>query len=574
MKKFVFAALVASFLAVLSSCGQKKALRVKDFTVKSVKAYYDDIETTDVFDLYFSKATGNIPYIELSTTLNKLHDDTVYSVQKGAKNYTVVRSDNGATVEIDQKAKRVNFSDYDLFMKNKDAVTLLDLVDDYNYIRHEPTGFETRGASLYVDYGTFLIEIAVEKDTALIPLQTFSDIFMQSIYSTLLYNGNELFCVSDDSSLKTGDGDFTELGKKYYETQPAELDKDFADYNFRELVLNFQLNYGLKDLHGIGKFSEWFGDLELDKRLSSVDSYEIDFALAEICFRYLGDIHSSFCVRSPYTRRDNAEKRDSVMSPSLARFRQDLYRFHKAREDFFPNGMPGIQKIGDTLYVTFDTFFDTGSRDYYENPLTQEEWAAIMRDYPSSGVDTVGLIHAANEIIQSDKGIRNVVVDLSCNTGGSVDSEVFTACWLLGAASLQIKNGMTGCQSSTYYSADVNFDKNFDAGDTVQDRRIFCVVSNVTFSCGNLLASTLKESGKATLIGSKSGGGGCAVYLTSSASGALFKTSSLFRFSAEKNGAFNNIDNGVPVDYKLAELRSFYNRSDKNGLTAFIRNLY
>ncbi|MBR5095539.1 MAG: hypothetical protein IK094_00325, partial [Treponema sp.] len=337
MKKIVFSAFFAPLLLIaLSSCGQKRALGVKDFTVKPTKAYFDDIESTDVIDLYFSKATGNIPYIELSTTLNKLHDDTVYSVKKDAKNYTIVRSDDGATVEIDKKAKRMSFSDYDLFMKNKNAVTPLDLVCDYNYIKHVETGFETRGAPFYIEYGTFLIDIAVDKNLALIPLQTFCDVFLQSVYVAMLYNGNELFCVSDDSSLKNSKGEFTELGKKYYETQPAELDKDFADFNYRELVLNFQLNYGLKDLHGIGKFSEWFEDMGLNRRLSSTDSYEVDFALAEICFRYLGDIHSSFGVRSPYTRRDENEKRDSVMSPSLARFQQNLYEFHKTRDEFFP----------------------------------------------------------------------------------------------------------------------------------------------------------------------------------------------------------------------------------------------
>ena len=59
-----------------------------------------------------------------------------------------------------------------------------------------------------------------------------------------------------------------------------------------------------------------------------------------------------------------------------------------------------------------------------------------------------------------------------------------------------------------------------------------------------------------------------------SASGTLFKTSSFYRFSAEKNGAFNAVDDGVSPDYKLTELRSFYNRSDKDGLTAFIQKLY
>lgn len=573
-KIFAFAALLLLFMALFSACKQERKVRVKDFEAKPTKTYYNSLDDVDVYDLYFSKATGKIPYIDLVTTLNKYHGDIVYAIKKGQKNYTIERVDNGATVNIDQKSKRINFSDYDLFMKRKDAVTLLDLVADHFYIARENSGFEIRGAPIYIDYGSFLIDVALDKDIALIPLQTFADVFMQSSYETFLYNGNELFCVSDDSVFKKKGDEYSDLGNKYYETKPAELDKDFADFNMRELALNFQLNYGLKDLHGIEKFSDWFDDMGLSERLSSTDSVEFDFALAEICYKYLGDLHSSFCMSSPYTKWPEDEKRNITPSPSRERLERDRDEAFKTRESFFPNGVPGVQIIGDTVYVTFDEFQCADGRDYYTDPLTEEEKKAILSDYPSSGVDTFGLIHFANEIIQPDGRIRNVVVDLSCNTGGSLDAEIFAACWLLGGANTQIKSGITGCQASTYYVADVNFDKKVDDGDTVNDCRIFCIVSDITFSCGNLLASTLEESGKATLIGSKTGGGSCAVYLTSSASGTLFKTSSMFRFSAEKNGAFKNIDDGVLPDYKLTELRSFYNRSAKDGLTAFIRKLY
>ena len=568
-----------ALLACLSSCGQNRALKVKDFSLEATKIYYGDLDSVDRFDLYFSDATGKVPYVDLVTSLNKLFNSKTFSAKKDGAGLTVVREDNGAKVHIDPKKKEITFSDYDLFKMNGGAASLLDIVVTDDIITHcDLATYENRGAPITVYYGTFSIDIAIDKNIALLPLQTFVDVFLSgNTYGAVLYNGDEIFYVYDKSSLFNDSFEFTEFGKKFYSVVPSEIDKTLADFNMRELALNLQLNYGLRELRGIEKFSDWFETHGLLERLSSTDANEVDLAIKEICYQYFGDLHSSFEAHSPYAKfdkeKDQKENEKILTSPSFRRINQSLEDAKETRGSFFPDGLPGIQKIGDTLYVTFDDFFGNG-RDYFEEPLTDDDWDAILSDYPSSGVDTFGLIHAANEVVQGDPKIRNVVVDISCNTGGGVDEEVFVACWLLGFSHLQIQSGTTGCQSATSYLADVNFDGKVTKEDNVRDRRLFCLVSDITFSCGNLLASMLKESGRATLIGSKTGGGACAVYPTSSAIGTYFNTSSHFRFSAEKNGVFKDIDDGVSPDYKLTELRSFYNRSDKNGLTAFIKKLY
>ena len=545
------------------------------FSVQKTDVYINSLEKKDSWNLCFFKSEGKIPYVDLADALNKVYGENFCSVKNGAENWTIVRNDNGATVEIDQEAEKIIFSDFDLFRKMNGAASLLDIVKEFDWISHEAASYETRGYSIDIQYESFAINVFVQDGACYIPLQTFNDIFAAPSLGTILWNGKDIFFVQGSETLCAQDGSLSELGKKYYEIQPAPLDKELADFNLRELALNLQLNYGLRDRHGIQKFSEWFDSRGLFEPLSSTDSYDSDIALAELCYKYLGDLHSSFEFRSPHTDTEKAEQDKKITpSPSNKRIRASFEDATKMRASFFPSGIPGFQKIGDTAYITFDSFW-SGGRDYAEEPLSKEEKAAILADYPSSGIDTFGLVHFANEMIQADKKIRNVVVDISCNAGGSLDAETFAACWLLGKCELQIQQSLTGCQSSTAYTADVNFDGEFaTAADTVRDRRLFCLVSDITFSCGNLLASTLSESGKATLIGSKTGGGACAVYLTSTASGAVFKTSSLWRFSAEKNGAFNDIDDGVLPDYKLTELRSFYNRSEKNGLTAFIRKLY
>lgn len=567
----VFVIAMLMLLVFSGSFAEENLVSVKDFEATETTIYMNSIENSEPFILYFSPMKGKIPYVNVVSALNQLFGVNCYSGKKTSDGYMIQRSDNGASVFVNQAKKTLDFSDYDLFRKNKEAVTLLDIVSDDRYIVHEPLGFETRGVFFDILYETFLIDIAIDNNLCLIPLQTFSDIFASASFGTYLYNGRDVFYVQSRHELRGDDGVYTALGDKYYETQPAALDEKLASFNLRELGLNMMLNYGLKERHGIEKFSKWFDTMGLTERLSSTNSYDIDSALAEICAGYLGDLHSWFHLRSPYTRRD-IEGTVKMISPSLKRVIQDQYEVQTVRKTFFPKGLPGVQKVGDTAYVTFDSFWISG-RDYYMMPITKEERARVLEDYPSSGIDTLGLIHIANEMIQADKKIRNVVVDISCNRGGTLDAEIFVACWLLGCTDLKVKNALTGCKSSTSYTADVNFDKKVDGADTVKDRRIFGLVSNLSFSCGNLLASTLSESGKATLLGSKTGGGACAVYLTSSASGSLFQTSSFYQLCVEKNSAFFDIDDGVSPDYKLTEIQSFYNRS-KNGLTGYIDKLY
>jgi len=543
------------------------------FYPQTTTAFIESLEDIETLDLMFSDATGKIPYVSLQDGLDFLYGAGEYTTEVKDGIIVVTRS-NGAFLEVDVEDETIYFSDYDLFLKQPDAVTLLDIVLDDSIIKHEPLSFESRGRSLTLEYGTFNIDIFKAGDLCILPLQTFSDVFGIASLGALLYNGEDLFFVSSKSCLKNYDDELTELGEKYYSVEPAELDEAFADFNYKELGLNLQLNYGLAESHNITKIREWFEMLGLDEKLSSTDPFQGDYALAEICYKYFGDLHSAFHARSPYTGV-HREGIDIVPSPSVKNYIQNLHERLEARQEFFSDGVPGFQKKGDTAYITFDDFSFDRSRDYAKEPLTRKEKRAIEKDFASSGIDTIGLIHYANEEIQDNPRIKNVVIDLSCNTGGAVDAEIFVASWLLGQSSLAVRRNITDCQSATSYTADVNFDGKFGAPDDyVGDRRIFCIISGTTFSCGNLLASMLAESGKVTLIGNKTGGGACAVYLTSTAAGSLFQTSSPWLFSSVRNGAFFDIEGGVVPDYKLTGYSSFYDRSEKKGLTAFIKKLY
>ena len=144
-------------------------------------------------------------------------------------------------------------------------------------------------------------------------------------------------------------------------------------------------------------------------------------------------------------------------------------------------------------------------------------------------------------------------------------------CWLLGDAPFSIKDMATGAMSTAVYRADINLDHEFDEKDTVADKNLYCLISPVSFSCGNLVPAALKSSQKVTLIGRTSGGGSCSVQPMTTAYGTVFQISSALRMSFLKNGSFYDIDQGVEPDYYIDNIANFYDRA---ALTRYINSLF
>lgn len=80
------------------------------------------------------------------------------------------------------------------------------------------------------------------------------------------------------------------------------------------------------------------------------------------------------------------------------------------------------------------------------------------------------------------------------------------------------------------------------------DLRFGVLTSETSFSCGNLLPSTLADAG-VVLMGERSGGGSCAVENGVTADGVGWEFSS-WR-ARLTNEAGHDIDDGVPVDVDL-----------------------
>ena len=130
---------------------------------------------------------------------------------------------------------------------------------------------------------------------------------------------------------------------------------------------------------------------------------------------------------------------------------------------------------------------------------------------------------------------------------------------------------MSGALATGYYEVDLNFDGKFDEKDKgLTGKKIFCLISPNSFSCGNLVPSVFKNSNDVTLIGRTSAGGSCVVLPMTTAYGTFFTISGPKRLAFTKNGSFYDIDRGAEPDFSLMFPESYYDRA---ALTEYINGI-
>jgi C-terminal processing protease CtpA/Prc len=205
--------------------------------------------------------------------------------------------------------------------------------------------------------------------------------------------------------------------------------------------------------------------------------------------------------------------------------------------------------VGDTAYVTFDAF-RMPSQDYYKVAPTAD------------AKDTYGILEYAHaQITAAGDTIKNVVLDLSCNPGGSINAGVYAAGWFLPYSILSDTNALTGAEGSFTYQSDLNLDGQYTTADRISSKRLYCLISPASFSCSNLLASILKASDQVRFLGRGTRGGACIVQHLSLADGSFIQTSGNRKLCNVHNGAYQSIEDGVDVDYTIDKFDDMYNRT-------------
>ncbi len=577
MKRIISLLLATTLLSAAGTLGATAHADRHRVEMQTYDTYFENTEDVlpESFPLYFLDGVYDLPYVEVYDWAEMMY--LLYNEYMGDYGYELYVSEDGSVVtyerengyylDMDFRKNTLLFSDYNGFVHDSTDSTLLDIVSERGFgengqpaLLHRDilSSYDRYGDMLEISLGEYGIDLIEEDGSFYVPLQTMNDFLILNLQESFLFNGEVLILANDELLFDYENGEYTDLAELYYSAPAGKRSDELADYSYSELCAVLDTFYGLKEPHDIEYFSQLFWEIGYDEPMSGNSAEDADNALKSFIDYYLDDLHSVF---NEYSYLSGFHDIESSTGMSNRKYDAHAEKYAAVRDEYYPDGVPGYEEIGNTAYVTFDNFYSyyTGET-FYEARASGEQLD-----------DTVALIiYAHEQISRPGSPVENVVLDLSNNSGGDVDAAVFVLGWMLGDAPFSIKDMATGAMSISVYRVDTNLDRIFDERDTVCDKNLYCLISPVSFSCGNLVPAALKGSQQVTLIGKTTGGGSCAVQPMSTAYGSVFQISSSSRMSFMKNGSFYDIDQGVDPDYYLDKISSFYNRE---ALTDYINGL-
>ena len=523
-------------------------------------------------NLYFQDG-GDVPYLSLEEwvefykmfTASDEGEMLDYSLEKDGDKATINRDFGNKEVypmTFDFEADTIHMMDYNVFFAESREVSLIPLMGmDEGYVRTDENSNEMAGDEITFDLASYGIDMIRSGDDYYVPFQTITDIFTGVQPLTFAYNGEAVF-VCAGSTFYDDEGGLTELGKVYYSAPEGKRSKELGEYTYNELCFLMDHFYGLKDIHGIESFNKLFDNNAYKKGLSGTDPKTADALLYRAIHYIINDQHSVYLAASPYSGSAYTEKLKETLGqgPCREETKALMQELAKARGEYYPEGVPGYEEIGNTAYITFDGFAKP-TRNYLEEPATAEDR------------DTIGIIsYSLGQILREGSPVENVVLDLSQNLGGDAPAAAYVLSAFLGDANLSVRDPLTNAMATYTYRADTNFDGKFDDKDTLagRDLNIYCLTSKVSFSCGNLVPCIFKQTGNVALIGQHTGGGACSITPMATADGSFFRTSSNMQLSFMRNGSFYDVDQGVDPDYFIHDLDFLY---DRQGMTGYLNGL-
>jgi len=155
--------------------------------------------------------------------------------------------------------------------------------------------------------------------------------------------------------------------------------------------------------------------------------------------------------------------------------------------------------------------------------------------------------------IKANKNIKKVVLDMSLNGGGTLGVLYKILAYISVTNSVKgfLQRGTLGTVQMTA-QVDTNGDGRYTSDDVIgSSYKIYLLLSDASFSCGNALPFYAKKQNLVTIIGQRSGGGECSVASVAFPSGISGLFSSNNHIGWYENNQFAGCEDGVNPDIAL-----------------------
>ncbi|MBR5106718.1 MAG: hypothetical protein IK098_01630 [Bacteroidales bacterium] len=522
--------------------------------------------------LRFYDSMPNVAYISAADFQSIVLPGSTMTVKHtGAGQYTLANADATATVNINDD---VFVSDQFEAFTNQMGLLQPGMANVYYdgmpFVRFKKVSYFPLKATTSLDLGAYGIDLHADgKGAVYFPFATLADMYTDLYYHHAGFNGEKVV-----ANLSVNEVELSEIDPDYNKplvartTRPADL----ADFNYKELCFAMDHFYGYP---GRIKYNDALKAKGLDKVLEediesgpSIKKLLLSEKLSDYMIGMMGltgvyyDGHTAMTITSAMGDPEDTpelynEYRTGLMAnqdvmalimtmvSGLQTMVADGQAVEALRPKVYGEGVTYVKK-GDTAVCVFDSFNERNEKawkDYYagNGPMPTTE--------NTEGDDMVIFLDALKKAA-ADPEVKNFVIDITANGGGSADIVVAMTSLILGKSYISQDNSLTGQRSIVEYEVDRNFNGVFDAADqdVHYDLNFAVLTSGMSFSCGNLFPSILKDNG-IPVMGATSGGGACAIQAMCTADGFCFQISS---FRARLNSLEgDNIDTGVTPDIPI-----------------------
>ncbi len=532
-------------ILILTSCNIDNEI-VKSF-VSNI--YNGSTASSGSIYSYYLKDKGEIPYIRIEL-LETIIQDIYFEVKYNDGNVIIENKGNNEKCYIENNI--ITIDNYDSFFKPEGMAPLSVISRNNKYVNVKDYEYQ-EGNKKIMDLNKYDIYLYQTRNACYLPFAIFETIFLEMPYGiNFVFNGQDYYSISEKNLF--GRYDLTTYGANYYSLLNGKEESDLIKkFSYNQLLFILDNFYGLKEEKGIDSFINYFSKI-------GINGNNYASKLIELTNYYLDDPHSSYVIPSIYDTYNESEinkEKKNYLGPRSKKIddAQSELKLLRRSHNMFSDPLKVYNNIA---YLIYDEFVYDSSKDFYETAVTKGLTGSDGFAY---------LYYYLNYIKKTYPNVDKVVIDISLNSGGYVDSAFDMVGFIKEDFHVNFKNTSTKSNIKINLNTDCNLNKNFEDLDSFEGVFDFYILtSNASFSCANTFAGMLKDEKAATILGEDAAGGACVVQKATLIDGIQLNISGSIAFCDDNN---NIIEDGVKVDYKIDRI-NMYSQSYMNW---FINNL-
>ena len=533
----------------------------KDYFVKTVSVLTGK-EQSGSMDLRFYTPAPHVPYYGLKAYVNFMYQTglTVTPLDGGVWE---IANPNGTKILANPSAGTIEAADWARFQIPPLPYTTIVGIKDApcGWTYYSEMVFEGTPAPVTFDFAKYGIALYADEEDVYLPLELLSTMFTDIACNYVLWNGESVLKpVMDVENISLMPlGWYESRYMRALLTGKSRRKEDVIREDYAELCFALDHFFGHPGTaildRGIGEkgLDAALDDVpelaSLKDRLKDPDMIEYMLALYDLFNIGLNDGHCSYfginTMALPEFPFPEVLNKVGTRAASALQTRSYFHNVitdavRKARAAAWGDDV--YRECGSTAIIRIDAFNSDNAG-----------WEAYYAGKGEIPMDAVGITWTGLKRASENPSIRNILFDLSANSGGSNDMLSYMIDLMFGDNVFRGYNVLTGQDEYAVLHSDKNLDGVFDEKDdeVKYDFNYAVLTTRASFSCGNLMPVLMQDHG-AVLLGEPSGGGTCAIQISTLTNGGEYMMSSwLWALRGAKG---ESVEGGCKTDLPIARI--------------------